>query len=140
MIKILLITAGILLVFFFIVTSFATGFLRGIKLLSTRNVETSPLEVRLLKQYFKQNKDIDPFFYSLYMKDTMKQNTEALKVKHQNEVKKNKSLTLSGEWINKRSKKVWSIDKVHSENIIVSRNNIIKSIAKNSFIKNWKKV
>ena len=142
MIKILLITGAILLSFFFIVTSFASGFVRGIKLMSTRNIKKSPLEERLLKQYFKQNENVDPFFYSLYIKDAMDKNTEALKAKHQEQVKKKTQPEFSGEWINKRSKKVWKVNeqKLYSGFVVVVRKGISKSIAKNSFIKNWKKI
>lgn len=142
MIKILLITGAILLSFFFIVTSFASGFVRGIKLMSTRNIKKSPLEERLLKQYFKQNENVDPFFYSLYIKDAMNENTEALKAKHQEQVKKKTQPKFSGEWINKRSKKVWSVNeqKLYNGFVVVVRKGISKSIAKKSFIKNWKKI
>ena len=145
MIKILLITGAILLSFFFIVTSFASGFVRGIKLMSTRNIKKSPLEERLLKQFFKQNENVDPFFYSLYIKDAMDKNTGALKAKHQEQVKNKKHSIITGDWINKRSKKVWKVEKIVDEingqsEVIVTRKNITKTIAKNSFIKNWKKI
>lgn len=145
MIKILLITGAILLCFFFIATSFANGFIRGVKLMSTRNIKKSPLEARILKSFFKQNKDVDPFFYSLYIKDAMDKNTEALKAKHQQQVKNKTHPIIAGEWINKRSKKMWKVEKIVDEingksEVIISRKNITKTIAKNSFINNWRKI
>ena len=142
MIKILLITGAILLVFFFIATSFANGFIRGIKLMSTRNIKKSTLEARILKSFFKQNDDVDPFFYSLYLKDAMNENTESLKAKHKEQVKNKKQLSISGKWMNKRSKKIWVVDesKYNDVFVVVVNNKISRSIAKNSFLKNWKKI
>jgi hypothetical protein len=142
MIKILLITGAILLVFFFIATSFANGFIRGIKLMSTRNIKKSTLEARILKSFFKQNDNVDPFFYSLYLKDAMNENTELLKAKHKEQIKNKKQLSISGEWMNKRSKKIWVVDesKLYDGFVVVVNNKISRSIAKNSFLKNWKKI
>ena len=142
MIKILLITGAILLVFFFIATSFANGFIRGIKLMSTRNIKKSTLEARILKSFFKQNDDVDPFFYSLYLKDAMNENTELLKAKHKEQIKNKKQLSISGKWMNKRSKKIWVVDesKLYGGFVVVVNNKISRSIAKNSFLKNWKKI
>ena len=98
MIKIILSIIAVLLIFFFIVTSFASGFVRGLKLMSIRNIKQSPLEEKLLKQFFKQNQDVDPFFYSLYMKDVIKENTDVIKKTIQSEI--------TGKWMNKRSKKI----------------------------------
>ena len=133
MIKIILSIIAILLIFFFIVTSFASGFVRGLKLMSIRNIKQSPLEEKLLKQFFKQNQDVDPFFYSLYMKDVIKENTDEIKKTIQSEI--------TGKWMNKRSKKVWVVDESKSYDgfVVVVNNKISRSIAKNSFLKNWKK-
>jgi hypothetical protein len=133
MIKIILSIIAVLLIFFFIVTSFASGFVRGLKLMSIRNIKQSPLEEKLLKQFFKQNQDVDPFFYSLYMKDVIKENTDEIKKTIQSEI--------TGKWMNKRSKKVWVVDESKSYDgfVVVVNNKISRSIAKNSFLKNWKK-
>jgi hypothetical protein len=133
MIKIILSIIAILLIFFFIVTSFASGFVRGLKLMSIRNIKQSPLEEKLLKQFFKQNQDVDPFFYSLYMKDVIKENTDVIKKTIQSEI--------TGKWMNKRSKKIWVVDesKLYDGFVVVVNNKISRSIAKNSFLKNWKK-
>ena len=133
MIKIILSIIAVLLIFFFIVTSFASGFVRGLKLMSIRNIKQSPLEQKLLKQFFKQNQDVDPFFYSLYMKDVIKENTDVIKKTIQSEI--------TGKWMNKRSKKIWVIDesKLYDGFVVVVNNKISRSIAKNSFLKNWKK-
>ena len=133
MIKIILSIIAILLIFFFIVTSFASGFVRGLKLMSIRNIKQSPLEEKLLKQFFKQNQDVDPFFYSLYMKDVIKENTDVIKKTIQSE--------FTGKWMNKRSKKIWVVDesKLYDGFVVVVNNKISRSIAKNSFLKNWKK-
>ena len=133
MIKIILSIIAVLLIFFFIVTSFASGFVRGLKLMSIRNIKQSPLEQKLLKQFFKQNQDVDPFFYSLYMKDVIKENTDVIKKTIQSE--------FTGEWMNKRSKKIWVVDesKLYDGFVVVVNNKISRSIAKNSFLKNWKK-
>tara|TARA_R110000751_G_scaffold39539_1_gene93807 strand:+ start:2273 stop:2677 length:405 start_codon:yes stop_codon:yes gene_type:complete len=134
MIKIILSIIAVLLIFFFIVTSFASGFVRGLKLMSIRNIKQSPLEEKLLKQFFKQNQDVDPFFYSLYMKDVIKENTDVIKKTIQSEI--------TGKWMNKRSKKIWVIDesKLYDGFVVVVNNKISRSIAKNSFLKNWKKI
>lgn len=134
MIKIILSIIAILLIFFFIVTSFASGFVRGLKLMSIRNIKQSPLEEKLLKQFFKQNQDVDPFFYSLYMKDVIKENTDVIKKTIQSEI--------TGKWMNKRSKKIWVVDesKLYDGFVVVVNNKISRSIAKNSFLKNWKKI
>jgi len=134
MIKIILSIIAVLLIFFFIVTSFASGFVRGLKLMSIRNIKQSPLEEKLLKQFFKQNQDVDPFFYSLYMKDVIKENTDVIKKTIQSE--------FTGEWMNKRSKKIWVVDdsKLYDGFVVVVNNKISRSIAKNSFLKNWKKI
>ena len=134
MIKITLSIIAVLLIFFFIVTSFASGFVRGLKLMSIRNIKQSPLEEKLLKQFFKQNQDVDPFFYSLYMKDVIKENTDVIKKTIQSE--------FTGEWMNKRSKKIWVVDesKLYGGFVVVVNNKISRSIAKNSFLKNWKKI
>mgnify|MGYP003624877770 FL=1 len=134
MIKIILSIIAVLLIFFFIVTSFASGFVRGLKLMSIRNIKQSPLEQKLLKQFFKQNQDVDPFFYSLYMKDVIKENTDVIKKTIQSEI--------TGKWMNKRSKKIWVIDesKLYDGFVVVVNNKISRSIAKNSFLKNWKKI
>ena len=134
MIKIILSIIAVLLIFFFIVTSFASGFVRGLKLMSIRNIKQSPLEQKLLKQFFKQNQDVDPFFYSLYMKDVIKENTDVIKKTIQSE--------FTGEWMNKRSKKIWVVDesKLYGGFVVVVNNKISRSIAKNSFLKNWKKI
>jgi hypothetical protein len=134
MIKIILSIIAVLLIFFFIVTSFASGFVRGLKLMSIRNIKQSPLEQKLLKQFFKQNQDVDPFFYSLYMKDVIKENTDVIKKTIQSE--------FTGEWMNKRSKKIWVVDesKLYDGFVVVVNNKISRSIAKNSFLKNWKKI
>ena len=134
MIKIILSIIAVLLIFFFIVTSFASGFVRGLKLMSIRNIKQSPLEEKLLKQFFKQNQDVDPFFYSLYMKDVIKENTDEIKKTIQSEI--------TGKWMNKRSKKVWVVDESKSYDgfVVVVNNKISRSIAKNSFLKNWKKI
>lgn len=133
MIKIILSIIAVLLIFFFIVTSFASGFVRGLKLMSIRNVKQSPLEEKLLKQFFKQNQDVDPFFYSLYMKDVIKENTDVIKKTIQNQI--------TGKWMNKRSKKIWVVDESKSYDgfVVVVNNKISRSIAKTSFLKNWKK-
>ena len=134
MIKIILSIIAVLLIFFFIVTSFASGFVRGLKLMSIRNIKQSPLEQKLLKQFFKQNQDVDPFFYSLYMKDVIKENTDVIKKTIQSEI--------TGKWMNKRSKKIWVVDesKLYDGFVVVVNNKISRSIAKNSFLKNWKKI
>lgn len=134
MIKIILSIIAVLLIFFFIVTSFASGFVRGLKLMSIRNIKQSPLEEKLLKQFFKQNQDVDPFFYSLYMKDVIKENTDVIKKTIQSEI--------TGKWMNKRSKKVWVVDESKSYEgfVVVVNNKISRSIAKNSLLKNWKKI
>ena len=134
MIKIILSIIAVLLIFFFIVTSFASGFVRGLKLMSIRNIKQSPLEEKLLKQFFKQNQDVDPFFYSLYMKDVIKENTDVIKKTIQSEI--------TGKWMNKRSKKIWVVDesKLYGGFVVVVNNKISRSIAKNSFLKNWKKI
>ena len=133
MIKIILSIIAVLLIFFFIVTSFASGFVRGLKLMSIRNIKQSPLEEKLLKQFFKQNQDVDPFFYSLYMKDVIKENTDVIKKTIQSEI--------TGKWMNKRSKKIWVVDesKLYDGFVVVVNNKISRSIAKKSFLKNWKK-
>ena len=133
MIKIILSIIAVLLIFFFIVTSFASGFVRGLKLMSIRNIKQSPLEQKLLKQFFKQNQDVDPFFYSLYMKDVIKENTDVIKKTIQSEI--------TGKWMNKRSKKIWVIDesKLYDGFVVVVNNKISRSFAKKSFLKNWKK-
>lgn len=133
MIKIILSIIAVLLIFFFIVTSFASGFVRGLKLMSIRNVKQSPLEQKLLKQFFKQNQDVDPFLYSLYMKDAIKEKTDVIKKTIQEKI--------TGKWMNKRSKKVWVVDESKSYDgfVVVVNNKISRSIAKNSFLKNWKK-
>lgn len=133
MIKIILSIIAVLLIFFFIVTSFASGFVRGLKLMSIRNIKQSPLEQKLLKQFFKQNQDVDPFFYSLYMKDVIKENTDVIKKTIQSEI--------TGKWMNKRSKKIWVVDesKLYGGFVVVVNNKISRSIAKTSFLKNWKK-
>ena len=133
MIKIILSIIAVLLIFFFIVTSFASGFVRGLKLMSIRNIKQSPLEQKLLKQFFKQNQDVDPFFYSLYMKDVIKENTDVIKKTIQSEI--------TGKWMNKRSKKIWVVDesKLYDGFVVVVNNKISRSIAKKSFLKNWKK-
>tara|TARA_R110000803_G_scaffold1191_6_gene3882 strand:- start:1678 stop:2082 length:405 start_codon:yes stop_codon:yes gene_type:complete len=134
MIKIILSIIAVLLIFFFIVTSFASGFVRGLKLMSIRNIKQSPLEEKLLKQFFKQNQDVDPFFYSLYMKDVIKENTDVIKKTIQSEI--------TGKWMNKRSKKIWVVDesKLYDGFVVVVNNKISRSFAKKSFLKNWKKI
>ena len=134
MIKIILSIIAVLLIFFFIVTSFASGFVRGLKLMSIRNIKQSPLEQKLLKQFFKQNQDVDPFFYSLYMKDVIKENTDVIKKTIQSEI--------TGKWMNKRSKKIWVVDesKLYDGFVVVVNNKISRSFAKKSFLKNWKKI
>ena len=116
MIKIILSIIAVLLIFFFIVTSFASGFVRGLKLMSIRNIKQSPLEEKLLKQFFKQNQDVDPFFYSLYMKDVIKENTDVIKKTIQSEI--------TGKWMNKRSKKIWVVDesKLYDGFVVVVNN------------------
>tara|TARA_R110000824_G_scaffold147513_1_gene316974 strand:- start:4057 stop:4491 length:435 start_codon:yes stop_codon:yes gene_type:complete len=105
MINILIIISIILLVFFFIVTAFANGFIRGVKTMSIRNIEKSPLEEKILKQYFKQNEDVDPFFYSKYIQEEIVKNNKALKESHLKNVETKK--IIDGNYINNRSKKVW---------------------------------
>lgn len=105
MIKILVIIGIILLVFFLLVTAFANGFIRGVKMMSTRNMEKSPLEEKILKQYFKQNEDVDPFFYSKYMQDEIEKNNKALKEAHLKNVESQKFI--EGDYRNDRSGKIW---------------------------------
>lgn len=150
MIKIILIISSIFLWFFFIFVSYANGVIKGLKIMSTRNIKTSELEKKLIKQWFKKDDDMDPFFYSLYMKDEMAKNTDAIKQNVETRNKENKTHEIiSGSWMNKRSKIVWSVDEVVDEedgtsSIIVydneRGNNQSKTISKKTFLKNWTKV
>ena len=79
--KITLIILGILFACFFIFISYVNGLIRGLKIMSTRSVKTSDLENKLIRQFFNDNKDVDAFFYSKYMKEEMARNNAILKQK-----------------------------------------------------------
>ena len=79
--KITLIILGIIIACFFIFVAHINGIIRGLKIMSTRSVKTSDLEKKLIRQFFKDDKDVDAFFYSKYMKDEMAKNNAILKQK-----------------------------------------------------------
>ena len=88
MLKIILIIIGFIFFCFFIAVSYANGLVRGLKLMSTKNLEKSNLEKKLIKNLFQSDSEIDPFFQSVYVKEQIALNTELIKTKIKSESKK----------------------------------------------------
>lgn len=92
--KIILIIIGALLYsYLLMVISWTHGFMRSLKLLSTRGQKRSKYEKHCIKQVFeKKSSDIDPFFKSLYLKQEYEKiNILKQKIAEKKEVqKKNK--------------------------------------------------
>ena len=89
LLKILLITIAVVGVVLFLFGAYASGITRGLKLMTIKGIKQSELEKKLLHAYFETNKEIDPFFYSLYIKEEMEKNHAVVK----KDIKKIKSKT-----------------------------------------------
>lgn len=76
MLKITIIILSIILFFIVIAVAFANGLIRGLKIMSTRNLKTSKIEKDVIKKVFKDDPKVDPFFYSLYIKDEIEKQVE----------------------------------------------------------------
>lgn len=88
MLKIILIILGFIFFCFFIAVSYANGLVRGLKLMSKKNLETSSFEKKLIKNLFQSNEEINPFYQSLYAKEQIEKKTESIKTKIKSEAKK----------------------------------------------------
>ncbi len=81
MLKIILIILGFIFFCFFIAVSYANGLVRGFKLMSKKNVETSSFEKKLIKNMFQSNEEINPYYQSLYAKEEIEKKTDSIKTK-----------------------------------------------------------
>lgn len=81
MLKIILVIIGFIFFCFFIAVSYANGLVRGLKLMSKKNIETSSFEKKLIKNLFQSNQEINPFYHSLYAKEQIEKKTNSIKTK-----------------------------------------------------------
>tara|TARA_R110000744_G_scaffold29433_4_gene70230 strand:- start:16 stop:309 length:294 start_codon:yes stop_codon:yes gene_type:complete len=81
LLKIMLWIVGIIIVSFFIVVGFASGLMRGLKIMSIKDYPRTGFENVVVKKVFEGNPNVDPFFYSLYLKEERKIQTDDFKKK-----------------------------------------------------------
>ena len=79
LLKIMLWIVGIIIALFFVVVGFASGLMRGLKIMSIKDYPRSSFENVVVQKVFDSNPNLDPFFYSLYLKEERKKQTEEFK-------------------------------------------------------------
>ena len=75
---------GIIIVSFFIVVGFASGLMRGLKIMSIKDYPRTGFENVVLKKVLDVEPNVDPYLYSFFLKEERKKQTEEFK----SEVKK----------------------------------------------------
>lgn len=82
LLKIIIITfITIIIVFFMVAVGFSAGIIRGLKIMSIKDLKRTSFEDVVIKKIFTDVENVDPFFYSLYLKDQRKKETEDFKTK-----------------------------------------------------------
>tara|TARA_R110000751_G_scaffold74041_1_gene149835 strand:- start:504 stop:797 length:294 start_codon:yes stop_codon:yes gene_type:complete len=84
LLKIMLWIVGIIIVSFFIVVGFASGLMRGLKIMSIKDYPRTGFENVVLKKVLDVEPNVDPYLYSFFLKEERKKQTEEFK----SEVKK----------------------------------------------------
>ena len=90
LVKIMLWIIAIVLFSFFILVAFANGVIKGIKLLSIKDLKRSKLEDLLIRQTLKKGKNVDPYFHSLYVQHEIQKKTKEQRDKIKKENKNGK--------------------------------------------------
>tara|TARA_R100001244_G_scaffold19724_3_gene20548 strand:+ start:938 stop:1270 length:333 start_codon:yes stop_codon:yes gene_type:complete len=96
LLKIIIIILSIIFFVFIIAVCFSAGLMRGLKIMSVRDLKRSAFETVVVQKVFKDDPNVDPFFYSLYLKDKRKEEADAFKkevVRLQKEIAVNKTLS-----------------------------------------------
>jgi len=75
---------GIIIVSFFIVVGFASGLMRGLKIMSIKDYPRTGFENVVLKKVLDVEPNVDPYLYSFFLKEERKKQTDKFK----SEVKK----------------------------------------------------
>ena len=89
LVKIMLGIIAIVLFSFFILVAFANGVIKGIKLLSIKDLKRSKLEDLLIRQTLKKG-NVDPYFHSLYVQHEIQKKTKEQRDKIKKENKNGK--------------------------------------------------
>ncbi len=84
LLKIMLWIVGIIIVSFFIVVGFASGLMRGLKIMSIKDYPRTGFENVVLKKVLDVEPNVDPYLYSFFLKEERKKQTDKFK----SEVKK----------------------------------------------------
>tara|TARA_B110000438_G_C15783230_1_gene637219 strand:- start:1425 stop:1718 length:294 start_codon:yes stop_codon:yes gene_type:complete len=84
LLKIILWIIAIIIISFLIVVGFVMGLMRGLKIMSIKDYPRTGFENIVVQKVFDSNPNLDPFFYSLYLKEERKLQTD----KYKKEVKK----------------------------------------------------
>ena len=79
LLKITLYVLLIIVLLFMFAIFFAAGLMRGLKIMSTKELKRSSFEDNIVKKVFEGNDNIDPFFYSIYLKEKRQQESDAWK-------------------------------------------------------------
>ena len=76
---IFIIILSIIVIIVLIAIGFAAGIMRGLKIMSIKGLKRTPFEEVVVKKVFDGNPDVDPFLYSLYLKDKRKEEATLFK-------------------------------------------------------------
>ena len=81
MLKIIFSIIALIIIGFLLVVSYANGVIRGLKLMSRKDVKRTNLEKVIIKKVFQTDANVDPFIYSLYVQHEIDTNNEYFKKK-----------------------------------------------------------